>query len=59
MLTEQENRILVFTSMLWNALIDLPDPHPSDNAENMRDIHDIQNRLLARAARRELKDAKP
>jgi len=59
MLTDQEKAILGMTAELWNALIELPAPHGHDNAEHMRDIHDIQNRILARVARRELDNAKP
>lgn len=51
-MTEEEKRILALTAELWNALISLPAPHGFDGAEHMRDIHDIQNRLLARVARR-------
>ena len=59
MLTEQERRILAMTADLWNELISLPAPHGSDNAEHLRDIHDIQNRIYARSAIREQNDAKP
>lgn len=51
-MTEEEKRILALTAELWNALIALPAPHGFDGQEHMRDIHDIQNRLLARVARR-------
>lgn len=51
-MTEEEKRVLALTAELWNALIALPAPHGHDNAEHMRDIHDIQNRLMARVARR-------
>ena len=51
-MTEEEKRILALTAELWNALIALPAPHGFDGPEHMRDIHDIQNRLLARVARR-------
>jgi hypothetical protein len=59
MLTEQEKDILGMTADLWNALIELPAPHGQDNAEHMRDIHDIQNRIMARAIHRELDDGQP
>lgn len=59
MLTEAERKILDMTAELWNELIKLPAPHGFDNAEHMRDIHDIQNRILARSARRELDDDQP
>jgi hypothetical protein len=59
MLTEQERKVLDMTAELWDELIKLPAPHGHDNPEHMRDIHDIQNRVLARSARRELDDVKP
>lgn len=52
MMTDEEKRVLALTADLWNALIAPPDPHGFDNAEHMRDIHCIQNRLLARVAKR-------
>lgn len=51
-LTLQERQVLDLTAELWNAFAALPDKHPSDAAEMQRDIHDIQNRIMARAARR-------
>lgn len=59
MLTEQEKAVLTMTAELWNELVKLPAPHGFDGAEHMRDIHDIQNRIMARVARRELDNAKP
>lgn len=59
MLTEEEKTILEMTAILWNALNDLPAQHDDDIHESRRDIHDIQNRVLARSARRELDDAQP
>lgn len=53
-MTDQERRIIEMTVELWNALLDLPKEHDADNLEDMRDIHDIQNRVLARATRRTL-----
>lgn len=52
MMTDEEKRIFTLSAELWNALIALPKMHPCDNAEHMRDIHNIQNRLLARVAQR-------
>lgn len=56
MLSDDERAVLDMTAALWNALVNLPAPHEHDNAENMRDIHDIQNRIMARSARRELEN---
>lgn len=33
-----------------NAMFALPAVHPADNEETARDIHNLQNRLLARLA---------
>lgn len=51
-LTEQEKEILDMTAKLWNAMLALPDKHPHESEEHMRDIHNIQNRVLARVAKR-------
>lgn len=59
MLTEEEKILLEMTSILWNALTDLPAQHSDDLVEARRDIHNIQNRILARVACRELDNAKP
>lgn len=51
-MTEEEKRALALTGELWNAMLALPDKHPHESEEHMRDIHNIQNRLLARVAKR-------
>ena len=48
MITKEEQEILDFTTFLWNKIIELPILHDSDNPETQRDIHNIQNRILAR-----------
>lgn len=53
MMTPEEKKIIDLTAELWNLLIDLPDPHQWDNQEHMHDIHSIQNRVMARVARRD------
>lgn len=50
--TDQEKEILAMTADLWNALLMLPNKHPCDDEEHMRDIHSIQCRILARVAKR-------
>lgn len=52
MMTSEELKAIELTAQLWNLLVKLPDPHPCDNQEFMRDIHDIQNRIMARVTRR-------
>jgi len=62
MLTEQETVVLNLTRDLWNAIKALPELHASDLPESMRDIHDIQHRIMARPAYRQQyadADAKP
>jgi hypothetical protein len=49
-MTKEEKEVLELATKLWNALVALPVMHHDDNAEHMRDIHDIQNRVLARSA---------
>ena len=55
-MTEAEKRLLQMTADLWNAFLDLPDRHPSDAEETQRDIHNIQNRIMARCAVRSCPD---
>lgn len=52
MLTEQEKVALALTAELYKALQALPADHPHDMPEHVRDIHNIQNRILARPAYR-------
>lgn len=61
-LTEKELKALELTSALWNALLDLDAEysHPDDIHEHRRDIHDIQNRVMSRAAiRKNFNHSKP
>lgn len=55
-LTEQEKEILSKTADIWNSFLELPDFHPSDRQEMARDIHNIQNRIMARLAQRVHRD---
>ena len=48
--TAQEFEVLKMTAELYNALMALPDKHPSDADDSARDIHAIQNRVMARLA---------
>ncbi|GEM_PF-5709516 len=54
LLTTAETDVLDMSSELWNAIVHLSDHHPADLAETARDIHNIQNRVMARVARRNL-----
>lgn len=53
-LTDAEKRILNMSADLFNAIVALPVLHALDVAETVRDIHDIQNRIMARPVLREL-----
>lgn len=56
-LTEQEKACIEMTKELWNALLKLPAMHKFDNPEHMRDIHNIQNRIMANSVIREMNNA--
>ena len=47
-LTPREKTILQTTVVLWNAICKLEELHPQDREEACRDIHNIQNRIMAR-----------
>ncbi len=54
-LTQEEQTIVEACALLWNKILELPEVHKQDNIETCRDIHDIQNRILSRPAKEELK----
>lgn len=54
MLTEQERAVMALTAQLYEALRNLPAQHSHDMSEYVRDIHDIQNRIMARPVARSL-----
>ena len=51
-ITEDERAILNIVADLWNAILALPVLHSEDEHEHRRDIHNIENRIMARAAMR-------
>lgn len=53
-MTEQEAALLSVSADLWNGYLALPIEHPSDQAEFMQKIHDLQRHILCRPARREM-----
>lgn len=53
-LTDDEKKALSLSGELMTAFNKLPVLHPADVAEMIRDIHDIQNRILGRVGMREL-----
>lgn len=52
LLTAGERRVLELSGELVVAFKELPVLHPLDLPELVRDVHDIQNRLLARVSYR-------
>jgi len=52
-LTKAENLVIQKSVELWSAINDMEVVHPDDIDEYRRDIHDIQNRTLARPLVRE------
>lgn len=49
-MTREEEEAWLLIADAANAMFRLPVLHSSDNEETVRDIHNLQNRLLARAA---------
>ncbi len=56
MLTKEELTLIDMTVDLWNAFLALPDHHPADADEMALDVHRVQNRIMARSARRDHPD---
>lgn len=51
-MTPEEIALLELTAKVWNLFLELPDRHPCDDEETARDLHNIQNRICARVAKR-------
>lgn len=51
-MSDNERALLAITARLWNLWCLLDARHPSDDEEMMRDVHSIQNRIMARVAKR-------
>lgn len=47
-LTDGEKHALELTAALYNVMARFPKLHPADMDETVRDIHNIQNRIMAR-----------
>ncbi len=52
-MTDPERLVLDLIANVWNAIIALLITHPDDLLESRREIHSLQNRILARSALRE------
>jgi hypothetical protein len=53
MLTDQEMKIVNDLGNIWDEILKLPVYHTADNSEACRDIHNLQNRIMARDATRD------
>lgn len=53
-LNPKELESLSLTVQLWGSLLELKELHPDDIHEHRRDIHNIQNRIMARKHRKQL-----
>lgn len=51
-LSSQEKRVLELTAAVWNEYMKMPEVHPSDRTELQLFIHQIQNLIGMRVARR-------
>ena len=49
-----ERRVVQLLAAAWNAYTALPVEHPMDQDEFCRGMHSLQEKVLARSARREL-----
>lgn len=57
-LTPEEQKAIEETAALWNALVNLPVEHPDDVAEMRHLVHALQDKILSRPARREIKNGR-
>lgn len=53
-MTETEKQVVMMLAEVWNKYLELPNEHISDNPEFLAGIHRLQEKVLARPARREL-----
>jgi hypothetical protein len=51
-MTAPERRALELLATAWDAFVSLPDPHPCDASEFSAAIHQCQNLIAFRVARR-------
>lgn len=55
-ITDEELKALERIGDAFNRIMALPEIHPADKGEFIRDIHDIQNRILARVGLRAMRE---
>lgn len=53
-MTEAEKHLVELLAEAWNAFVFMPIEHPCDRDEFCRGIHALQEKVLARPARREI-----
>ena len=55
-ITDEEYQALKLIGDAYAIIAELPIAHNADHAELVRDIHDIQNRILARVGLRAMRE---
>ena len=53
-MTEAEKQVFMMLAEVWNKYLELPYEHISDQPEFCAGIHRLQEKVLARPARREM-----
>lgn len=54
-MTEEEKRVLTALAATWNLFVKLPIEHPDDLTEFRHGIHRLQEKILSREPRRQMK----
>jgi hypothetical protein len=55
LLTDEEGDVVNALAQAWNRFVELPVEHPDDLSEFRSGIHRLQEKVLARPARRQLR----
>lgn len=58
-MTEAEKQVVYRLGQVWNMFLLLPVEHDDDLADFRRGIHQLQEKVLARPARREMNGKEP
>lgn len=56
-MSEAEKALVMLLAGVWNAFLKLPVEHPDDVGEFRHGVHFLQEKILARAGRREINGA--
>lgn len=54
-MTDAETRALEALAQAWNAFMELPAEHPDDVTEFRHGIHRLEEKIMARPTRRQMK----